>query len=217
MKRDAVNTQTRKFAFSKRWFSLFVLSVLLITIGTALTGIFGTIIFQKFGNTLLPPPDLFFEAVGYHNTSTLADIIPSIMVLLLGFTIYKTKQYHIIPYVLLVLGITITARAFIIPLTPLAYTESWPSLLASIRVATYDGMFPSGHTAFVAIIMFFIAQTRKHLFTIVAFALFIGEILSMLLSQGHYSIDIVGGFLLAYFVFTMSEKYVKKHYVVSTQ
>lgn len=77
------------------------------------------------------------------------------------------------------------------------------------------GMFPSGHTALVFLAYLVVVRgtgappaqppppAQKQPWLRVAFALLVCfEMLALLLSRGHYSIDLVGGLLLCYFVHT---------------
>lgn len=93
-------------------------------------------------------------------------------------------------------------RALIIPLTPLAQIKSPDEYYAEMHlIATYfyQGMYFSGHTATVCILAaFFKAPRLRITFTVLAAV----QIISLLLSHAHYSIDIVGGLFAAYFVVT---------------
>lgn len=60
------------------------------------------------------------------------------------------------------------------------------------------GMFPSGHAYLAAVIYFLIDRAVAPRLKTAAGILAIAEIVTTLLSHGHYSIDLAGGVMLAY-------------------
>ncbi len=62
------------------------------------------------------------------------------------------------------------------------------------------GMFPSGHTYLTAVIFFLIDRTRTPRLKTATGVLCIAEMILLLLSHAHYSIDLVGGLMVAYLV-----------------
>jgi membrane-associated phospholipid phosphatase len=62
------------------------------------------------------------------------------------------------------------------------------------------GMFPSGHTMLAAAIYFLIDGQRHPGFKRAAGLLGLAEMITLILSRGHYSIDVAGGVMLAFIV-----------------
>lgn len=102
-----------------------------------------------------------------------------------------------IPRFAAVLGIMYLLRAAIMVLTPLAHARGGgPPAFPLFQ----HGMFPSGHTAAALLFAFLTDAGRAPRLRVAQFALLAIVIAALLISRGHYSIDIVGGALLAYFV-----------------
>ncbi len=60
------------------------------------------------------------------------------------------------------------------------------------------GMFPSGHTCLTAVIFFLIDRDRTPRLKIATGILCVIEMVCLLLSHAHYSIDLVGGLMVAF-------------------
>jgi len=67
--------------------------------------------------------------------------------------------------------------------------------------ASQNGEFPSGHMAVVFLCMLLVDRAKSPRIRIAMAVLVVAECLSLLMSHQHYSIDVVGGLLLSYFVF----------------
>lgn len=63
----------------------------------------------------------------------------------------------------------------------------------------YKGMFFSGHTG-LAFLVFFFDNGKNKVLKILKLFIAVAIGISLILSHSHYSIDIIGGFLAAYFV-----------------
>ena len=102
-----------------------------------------------------------------------------------------------IPRFIAIFAIMYLLRAATMVLTPLASAHGEGPFVFAL---TQYGMFPSGHTAAAVLLALFtepaIAPRLRRVQTALAAILAV----SFVLAHGHYSIDVVGGFLLAYFV-----------------
>lgn len=67
--------------------------------------------------------------------------------------------------------------------------------------ATQHGEFPSGHMAFVFLCMLLVDKAKAPRIRAAMVVLVVAECVSLLVSHQHYSIDVVGGFLLSYFIY----------------
>jgi hypothetical protein len=116
-----------------------------------------------------------------------------------GFILWQGR-FQQGPRLLFVVTFMFMLRAFTLPLTPLAQIQPPAENYTPahfIAHTFYEGMFFSGHTASAFILAFFF---RGHRLRPLLFVLAFAQGLSLLLSHSHYSIDIVGGFFVAYFV-----------------
>lgn len=88
-------------------------------------------------------------------------------------------------------------RAGISVLTPLAVART-----SAVLAFPFFGnvLFPSGHTALALLLARLTDRTRAPALHSAQIVLLGVIVVTMLLSRGHYSIDIVGGLLLGYFV-----------------
>lgn len=93
-------------------------------------------------------------------------------------------------------------RALIIPLTPLGryFTNNQPY---GIFQATQHGMFTSGHTA-AAFLFYLLVPAKYNKLKLITLLFFFGQVIVLLLSRGHYSIDIIGGIMVAYIAHDIS-------------
>lgn len=153
-----------------------------------------------------PASDLLFDVLPYIGwTQYVTDIAVLISAVLIMIYISKHDARHFSFYLML-FAVVYFIRALIIPLTPLggAFGNMTTYGLTTIQ---QHGMFPSGHTALAAVAYFAVDRVKapgvKHLL----FWMLIIQVASLLLSRGHYSIDIIGGILISYLVVTELTKH----------
>lgn len=96
-------------------------------------------------------------------------------------------------------GIFYLIRSFLIVLTPLATSWSGSGHFGLVPLDQL-GMFPSGHVGASLLCVMLIDPERAPVLRRTALALLLTQMAGLILAHGHYSIDIVGGLLLAYFV-----------------
>lgn len=108
------------------------------------------------------------------------------------------------------IGILYILRSISIVVTPLAQiqdaaTNGSNPVLASLF---YKGMFFSGHTGLAFLVFFLEKENKKLKF----FKLVIAVItaVAVILSHSHYTIDVIGGFLAAYFVANLNVSFINK-------
>lgn len=146
------------------------------------------------------PGDLLFEVLPYVDlgqyVSDLAVFAAILMLAYYGLTRARLE----IPKMMSVFATMYLLRAAMITLTPLAPAHGRG---ASFGFVPYiqNGMWPSGHTAATLLCFLLIDRKAAPRLKSAAAILVVVEGASLLLARGHYSIDILGGLLLAYFVF----------------
>lgn len=150
------------------------------------------------------PRDFLFEVLPYVDIGQyLNDIaVFGAVFLLLGYAFFRAPKD--LPDLLGMFGTMYLLRAAIMILTPLASAHGNDAHYGIVPLLNIEviqnGMFPSGHTA-AALLCFLLVDPKRaprlrKLQLVLAFVTWI----TLILSHGHYSIDVVGGLLLSYFV-----------------
>jgi len=190
----------------KKYFAQLAGSVLFLILTSWLNFISGDFIINRFDNVI--PPDLLFEFMPYYpSLQYITDVIVIASGLLLFFYVIK-NNYRNLPNIIYIIALAYLLRAIIVPLTPLgAYFGVSNSY--GISDLKPHGAFPSGHTMF-AFLVYFLINKKENVLKYLTLLMALFESFSLILSRGHYTIDIVGGFLLAYFVVTQFAKKDKK-------
>jgi membrane-associated phospholipid phosphatase len=130
-------------------------------------------------------------------TQYLTDVAVLISPIVLLVIIIKKDAKHL-PYYLCIFALGYLFRAFLIILNPMGGYFGNMSEYGLTSILQH-GMFPSGHTLLVFLTYYlgqgFLNKKINSFFLIGCLV----EVISLVLSRGHYGIDIVGGILLAYF------------------
>ncbi len=114
------------------------------------------------------------------------------------FAIYALRDARAeVPAFLAMIGVLYLLRAALLVLTPFANANDGAP--AAFPLFQY-GMFPSGHTAVMVLLARLTDRRSTSAVRRLEYALTAVVIAGLLLSRSHYSIDIAGGALLAYFV-----------------
>jgi membrane-associated phospholipid phosphatase len=103
-------------------------------------------------------------------------------------------------YYFFTVGAGYLARAILMALTPLGQpvgTNETMGIGLALNIYQH-GMFPSGHTYLTAVIWFLIDRRRTPGLKTAAGIMCGLEMVTLLLSHAHYSIDLVGGLMVAY-------------------
>lgn len=146
------------------------------------------------------PPDLLFDLIP-ENTSFIGigEAISSIMVITVLFALWE-QHFEGAPKLLFLLGVMFLMRGYVILLTPLGQVQP-PSVNYDkshiIAQTFYHGMFFSGHTASAFIQALYFKRHRLRPFMLFLATL---QVMALVISHSHYSIDIFGGLFVAYFV-----------------
>jgi membrane-associated phospholipid phosphatase len=153
------------------------------------------------------PDDLIMMLFPYTQWGEyLTDAIAFVM--MISFLIYLFRyRFNIYPLVTTAIGIGYFIRGIIIMLTPLArptgfdfnhgvsgwFYRNWGTEIAF----TNEGMFPSGHIMIAFMYLFFVDTTKHKVYFWFMFVMAFLQSFFMVQSRGHYSIDVVGGIMLA--------------------
>lgn len=151
-------------------------------------------VIMRFFADAVRPDDLMFELLPYVGPARWLTVV-SLAGSLAAFLWSTRKEPATLPAAGVVIALMYLLRAGLIVLTPLAPAHGEGGF---VFPQVQYGMFPSGHTALVALLALMVPRRRgwrRWQWGMVGLM-----ITGLLLARGHYSIDIVGGLLLAYFV-----------------
>ena len=154
-------------------------------------------------------PDLLFDLLP--NIPFLAYLTDPIMAAALVLIIYyacNQGRRHMGFYFFTV-GIMYVLRGPLMILTPMGRPTGNLDSYGILKIfeLKQHGMFPSGHVMLAAIFYFMIDGKRHSGFKWAMAILGVAEIITLILSRGHYSIDIVGGVMQAFIVITVMSRY----------
>jgi membrane-associated phospholipid phosphatase len=142
-------------------------------------------------------PDLLFRLLPQVPQASYVTLVAMAAMLTL-FALYAIRcESHRLPEFIAVIAVMYMLRAPLLVLTPLAADRA--SSLVTFPLFVY-GLFPSGHTALAVLLVAFTDRKLAPGVHIAQIALAWVVVIGMLLSRVHYSIDIAGGLLLAYFI-----------------
>lgn len=146
------------------------------------------------------PPDLLFDLLPHWASwQFVVEAIYILGAVLLGVYVFR-HAIRRIPEIVAIYGLMEIGRALTMALTPLAapYDEATHFGIQGVR---NWGEFPSGHAATFLLYYLLVDKSVSPRIKKVLLVLLFAEILALLISHSHYSIDIVGGLLLGYFVY----------------
>lgn len=181
-----------------------------IGLGILFLGIFinylSTGFLAKYSGDLPILSDLILDNLPYYNFGYAYDLFN---ILCLGFFIMYVvfrKQYKNFPYFLALFGILYIIRGIFIVLTPFGSpVTSYNDLFSKVAEFFNFGMYPSGHTgsSFLAFLL------AKGIYKWIIFVCMAGVIITLFLTKGHYSIDILSALIFAYAVYCFGKQYIK--------
>ncbi len=153
-----------------------------------------------------PIPDSLFLLLPYIGwTQYFSDLANIFSIILLAIYLFP-QRWQKLPFALSILGLGYLLRSMLELLNPYGGPLGNIAYYGITKIHQF-GQFPSGHTMLVVIIYYLIDRDEAPLLSNLALGSIAVEVASLLLSHGHYSIDIVGGFFVAYF----SYHELKKH------
>jgi membrane-associated phospholipid phosphatase len=154
-------------------------------------------------------PDLLFDILPFIPALEFATdpiVIASVIIMLYVALAADRKRAA---YYFFAVAAGYVCRGILIILTPLGRpTGNLDRYGIGVFLRIYQhGLFPSGHAYLAAVIYFLIDRAISPRLKTAAGVLCIFEILTALLSHGHYSIDLVGGVMLAYLIYVLMNRH----------
>ena len=125
-------------------------------------------------------------------------IMAAAIVLVLVYAFTRGRRH--LPHFFFSVGIAYLARGVLMALTPLGRPTGNLDSYGIFRVISLKqhGMFPSGHITLAAAVYFLIDGKGHPGYKTAMGLLGLAEIVTLILSRGHYSIDIAGGIMVGY-------------------
>ncbi len=153
--------------------------------------------YMSKGKTLPMLSDLILDNLPVIDLSLVYDIVCLIPIFLLFVYVVHKKEYNRVPFMLLMIGIFYLVRGVFIVLTPFGNPPMFGGSDPLFNgFSKYElGVYPSGHAGNV--FMLFLLVNDKIYKSIIMTCLIV-VIIALLLSHGHYSIDIFSGIFFSY-------------------
>ncbi len=145
-------------------------------------------------------PDLLFTLLpDVPFLAYLTDPIMAAAIALVLVYAFTSGRRHL-PHYFFSVGAAYLARGVLMALTPLGRPTGNLDSYGIFRVINLKqhGMFPSGHVTLAAAIYFLIDGKSHPGYKLAMGLLGLAEMVTLLLSRGHYSIDIAGGVMVGY-------------------
>lgn len=176
-----------------------ILSIALLLVASLLCFAVSDLIQRLYPDRPIVPDILFTLLPDIPVLAYFTDPIMLVDIILILWYAFSRDRIHL-PFYFFSVGITYVGRGLLMVLTPLGRpTGNLDSYGVGVLVnLKQHGMFPSGHVA-LATAIYFLIDGRKHPeFKWAAGLLGLAEMIALILSRGHYSIDVVGGVMLGY-------------------
>ena len=153
--------------------------------------------YMSEGKTLPMLSDLILDNLPVIDLSLVYDIVCLIPIFLVFVYVAHRKDYNRVPFILLMVGIFYLVRGVFIVLTPFGNPPLFGGSDPLFNgFSKYElGVYPSGHTGNVFMLFMLVNDSIYKKIILVCLVI---VIIALLLSHGHYSIDIFSGIFFAY-------------------
>lgn len=203
MDRDtSVHTSRAEDFDRRRWLRALFAGALVMLTGGVLTAV-GSRLIESLYPDRPKPPDMLMDLLP-HATWTQYAVEAIYIAGLALLVVYVISRHHVreIPEMAALYGLMDIFRAFVMVLTPLAapYEEATHFSPAGGLIRQW-GEIPSGHIATMLLFYLLIDAADAPRIKKALLALLVAETLVLPTSHSHYSVDIVAGLLLGYWVY----------------
>jgi membrane-associated phospholipid phosphatase len=156
--------------------------------------------------------DFLFLHLPFINILWLADLLLLLASTSFLFFMFSKKEVKNFPFYATVIGIFNLIRAGFIYLTPLGNPH--PASGLGLAFLPSGGMFPSGHVGAMFLFFLFALKSKSKYWSIYFMILLVIEVISMILSRGHYTIDMIGALFIAFTIWKVVDEHFKKKLVL---
>jgi membrane-associated phospholipid phosphatase len=193
---DAVLTEPEA---RREWLRRLAVSVLVLAFSGVLAGVSSWLI-QALYPDRPRPPDLLFDLFPYWPWMQWGvEALYVTGIILLAVYAFRGRVDQI-PEIITLFGLMEIFRAVIIILTPLATPMDEAARLGLPLVRNW-GEFPSGHAATVLLFYLIVDRDDAPRLKTTMGVIVVAECITLIISHSHYTIDVIGGLLLAYFIY----------------
>jgi hypothetical protein len=168
---------------------------------------------NKFYPNLTISPDFILNHTPYLNVLWLADAIVLLSIISFLIFMFSEKKGKEVPFYAVMLGIYALLRGLLSYITPLANPAPNPGGL-NFALMPSGAMFPSGHVGTIFLFFLFALNNKSKKWEVYFFILLILDIISLILSRGHYTIDIIGALFICYGIWKVGEEHFKKKIIL---
>lgn len=153
--------------------------------------------YMSEGKTLPMLSDLILDNLPVIDLSLVYDIVCLVPIFLMFIYIVHKKEYNRVPFILLMVGIFYLVRGVFIVLTPFGNPPMFGGSDPLFNgFSKYElGVYPSGHAGNLFMLFLLVNDS---VYKKIILACLIIVIIALLLSHGHYSIDIFSGIFFSY-------------------
>jgi hypothetical protein len=165
--------------------------------------------YMSEGKTLPMLSDLILDNLPAYDLSLVYDIFILISIFLVLVYLVQKKDFNSIPMILLLIGIFYIVRGVFIVLTPFGNPPSFNGSDPLFHgFANYElGVYPSGHAGLLFLLLLLVKDKVYKL--LISFCLIV-VIITLFITHGHYSIDILSGIFFAYAIRAYGESHFSK-------
>jgi hypothetical protein len=153
--------------------------------------------YMSEGKTLPMLSDLILDNLPVIDLSLVYDIVCLVPIFLMFIYIVHKIEYNRVPFILLMVGIFYLVRGVFIVLTPFGNPPMFGGSDPLFNgFSKYElGVYPSGHAGNLFMLFLLVNDS---VYKKIILACLIIVIIALLLSHGHYSIDIFSGIFFSY-------------------
>jgi len=164
--------------------------------------------YMSEGKTLPMLSDLILDNLPVMDLSLVYDIVCMIPILLIFIYMFHKRDFNRFPFILLMVGLFYLVRGVFIVLTPFGNP---PMFMGSDPLfngfSKYElGVYPSGHTGNVFMLYLLANDSLYKKLILICLSI---VVIALLLSHGHYSIDIFSGVFFAYAIKSYGMKHLR--------
>lgn len=183
--------------------------IILLVSSLLVFGLILNLIADKYIITHYPNPpilkDFLLDRLPYKDLSHINEFFLIITYIVFVIFIVKTKSYNELPSYLFIMALFSIFRSLFIVMTPLGSPH--PGNSFGLFPLPNHGMFPSGHISVPLMFLIFSYYKKEGIYVWIFFILFIAIISTMIISRGHYTIDMIATVFIVYSIYSFTKKH----------
>lgn len=198
------NNQPKKFSFSTtRW---------LISVGTWAIGIILSVAVAGFTSShwgKLPSiNDLVLERLPYYDLYFIGEMIFWVWLAVMFILLWRNKKVDF-NYIIFIIGLFYIIRPVFLLLLPIGHPVDAPIFEERFHLYPPYAYFPSGHVGMTTIMVLFLPTPKLRFWFFMAVIVFS---IGMLVTRSHYTVDIIGGLVIAYALYVFCDRHIRPYW-----